>query len=332
MKSFVCEKCGYSTDHKGDYNKHLNKKRPCVEVLTENTDPIVVDEVIEQSNVNIKDYKLKYKCVKQERDDLKSELVKLKFEYEKLNLKLEHQAEIIELLKNQKSVQPIIEEQPKQVLKTNRFNETKLKIETEFVNAMPLNVAIKELEYSVSDVNTICRGEGVDDDLKFSNGVANCLVSKLKKYYKSNMPLLCSDTHRKVLHFKQQKYKLEKIEDRRITRRELINDYGGNPDEYERDENGLFIIYKNVKVLETDAEGNFINENIKEDAASEYVNLYEIINDFMFKVRKALPNGYVLQSDDNQEKLVVLNKSVKDNISKIASRMCKSLYVVDEVE
>jgi hypothetical protein len=28
-KLFVCEKCGYSSNHKGDFNKHVNKKKPC---------------------------------------------------------------------------------------------------------------------------------------------------------------------------------------------------------------------------------------------------------------------------------------------------------------
>lgn len=348
MKSFLCEKCGYSTDHKGDYNKHINKKKPCIEVM-DNSYNTVVEGVLDTENeprLN-KDYKLKYKAVKQERDDLKLELEKIKmqiemqrvtFECEKLKLKAEHQAEMIEVLKTQKPNQPIIEQpvEPKPtIIKATRFNDTKLRIETEHVNALPLNVVINDLDYSVYDINTICRGSGSSETEKFSNGVSNCLVSKLKKYAsKSNLPMsiLCSDTTRKVLHFKQQKYKLEKVEGEHISRHDLSM-YGFNPNDYERDSKGLYIMYKEVQVFEKDADGKLIDEWVKEDVASEYSGLSRLIKDFVRRVEKFTRDGYVLKHDDNTENLKILTTSFnQDIINKIASRMCNSLYIGDETE
>jgi uncharacterized C2H2 Zn-finger protein len=45
---FTCEKCGYSTDHKGDFNKHINKKKPCKKILIDVE--ITIDNTINNEN------------------------------------------------------------------------------------------------------------------------------------------------------------------------------------------------------------------------------------------------------------------------------------------
>jgi hypothetical protein len=340
-----------SKEKKAEYNRLYYERKRLNELKQDN----INNEIVEPINLEIKEikevkevsneknYKLKYKSVKQERDDLKLELERLKFECEKLNMKLEHKDEIIELLKSQKVIQPIIEkqcepvaEQPK-VVKTNRFNETKIKIENNYEKVPSINVAINNFEYSVNDIISICNGKGESNKLKFANGVANCLVKKLKKYYDNNkLPLLCSDTYRKVLHFKNANYKVVKMEDKRVTYSDLLNDKK-NPNDYERShEDGLYILYKDVTVLDTDENGNYIEEWVKEDTASGYSKLGFIVDTFVAKVRQATPKNFYLPSEKNEnanmDKLGIMTQSVNETISDIVSKMCNSVYVGDEEE
>lgn len=296
MPEYSCEKCSYTTTHKGDFTKHINKKIPC--------------------DNNIK-YKNKTKNEKIENTDLQNETELLKLEIEKLKLQNQH-------------VQPTISQQPTIIIQQEKHTKkqtSEQKIERFFNNAITMNELIDRFNPTHNELyNTFsCTPDDSAETIEkeFCNGLSKLLCKEIKKLEEEERPIFCSALSRRTLHLKVYKKKMDYEKIYYDTFDDLL-DAMDEDDSIENfgerdDDTRKYVGYKSITIEDREN-----TEWIKE--TNEYETLTTLLFLFHKKMLKLINKDMIGRSDNYTYFIRSITTSIKENIKKIVSNICKSIY------
>lgn len=240
MTNYTCEKCEYTTDHKGDFTKHLNKKKPCVSKnktiviapvtktdssnnYIDNSFNYIVNNTIKPNDELLEEYKLELEKIKTENEFLKSDNNKLKIENELLkneivDLKNERK-ELFNMIKSNQTIQPAQQPQQPQVIQivqptpppepeTKQTKELNRKDKPAHYkelhkDCIELEKFIESIEITPKEAYSVCLSSGSDGKRQFINGVSKLLVKHLNSIQNdTDQPIFCSDLKRRTVYFK----------------------------------------------------------------------------------------------------------------------------------
>lgn len=346
MVNYNCEKCSFTTYLKTDYLRHLNKKRPCDAVMiTKPKTTTFVDNSYNVTNITNQpnNNQTEIDLLKQEIINMNKTIIQ---QQEQINMlfKMLNQSSIIpqpiivqpapEPVTIKQVPQPItIQEVPKPniEIKVNKKDKAQTLMEKEFNNAVTMNEFINTIKIEYHTLNKIFDACGKDKAVKFSRGIADIFLEKLKELPKDKQPVFCTDLSRKTINLNQSKYTIKKEVAELLSKYEVVNRYG--EDELEKldvdEETGKYIIYSETRMFEENTEW------IKYDNTSNYDEMVYFLNGLQKKVIAEFKKRHNTDmkagsiGKDTMSDLMLLTTNVKQNINKIVYNICNEIYIED---
>jgi hypothetical protein len=231
--------------------------------------------------------------------------------------------QVPQLIQIQENIKPNID------IKVNKQYKAQTLIEREFNNAITMNDFITNIKLEYHDLTKIFDASGKDKSVKFSRGIADICLEKLKELPKDKQPIFCTDLSRKTINLNQAKYIIKKEVAELLSKCEVINRYGD--DELEKmdldEATGKYIIYSECRIFEEETEW------VKYDSTSNYDEMVyflcglqkQIIAQFKSRHNKDMKAGSI--GKDTMSDLTLLTTNVKQNIQKIVSYICNETYI-----
>jgi regulator of replication initiation timing len=207
MPTYLCDICGYSSSYSNDIKRHQNKKKKCIQDITESiNNTISLPVSVSVSNlVNDKEIEPNVSLI----ETLRNENMLLKIEIEKLKAKLELKDEMIELYKSQQSTQiiPQISPQirPQIIIQKGQNKKTGYKtiIERDFKNSLTIQEFLNNtkfpnvLKYIPPYDNEMSSAEANNAFVNVYDKVFENLILQVEN---SKLPFFCSDKARQIIH------------------------------------------------------------------------------------------------------------------------------------